>query len=167
MPVVVKGALELRKALREFSPDLGKETTKEIGAVLKPIAARARGFAPAKPLSGWIKSDKNHGRYAYDVTEVKRGIGYKTTPSKPNRRGFVVLAQLNNKSAAGAVYETAGRKSGLVGNFSPRLGSFSDTPAGKGRLIYQAWSENQGKATAAVLKAIETAADKLNAKVPK
>lgn len=164
MPVSVKGALELRKALRKFEPDLGKETTREIAGVLKPIAQRARGFAPAVPLSGWIKSPKNQGRYAYSLQEVRRGIGYKTTPSKPNRRGFVALAQINNKSAAGAVYETAGRKSGLVGNFSPRLGALTDTPAGKGRLIYKAWEENQGKATAAVLKAVESAAAKLNAR---
>jgi hypothetical protein len=163
MPVVVKGALELRKALRQFSPDLGKETTKEIAAVLKPITARARGFAPAAPLSGWVKSDKNHGRYAYALSEVKRGIGYKTSPSKPNRKGFVALAQINNKSAAGAVYETAGRKT-TGGNFVPRLPSLTNSPAGKGRLIYKAWEENQGKATAAVLKAIETSAAKLNAR---
>lgn len=162
MPVTVKGALELRKALKKFSPDLGKETTKEIAGVLKPIAARARGFAPASPLSGWVKSDKNQGRYAYSLPEVKRGIGYKTTPSKPNRRGFVALAQINNKSAAGAVYETAGRKTS-GGNFVPRLPALTSTPAGKGRLIFKAWEEDQGKATAAVLKAIETAAKKLNA----
>jgi hypothetical protein len=162
MPVTVKGALELRKALRQFSPDLGKETTREISAVLKPLAAKARGFAPAVPLSGWMKSEKNRGRYAYSLTEVKRGIGYKTTPSKPNSRGFVALAQVNNKSAAGAVYETAGRKTS-GGNFVPRLPALVDTPAGKGRLIYKAWNEDQGKATAAVLKAIETAAAKLNA----
>jgi len=56
MPTEVKGAVELRKALREFTPDLAKETQKEIGAVLKPITAKARGFIPsASPLSGWAK----------------------------------------------------------------------------------------------------------------
>lgn len=162
MPVTVKGATELRKALKQFAPDLGKETTKEIGLVLKPIAARARGFAPAIPLSHWVKP-VNNGRYAYALSEVKRGIGYKTTPSKPNRRGFVALAQINNKSAAGAVYETAGRKT-QGGNFVPHLPPLTSTDAGKGRLIYKAWAENHGKATAAVLKAIETSADKLNAR---
>jgi hypothetical protein len=163
MPVKVEGALELRKALRQFTPDLGKETTREIAAVLKPIAARAKGFAPAVPLSGWKKRPNSTGTFPqYDVGEVKRGIGYKATPSKPNRRGFVSLASINNKSAAGAIYETAGRKT-LGGNFTPNLPALTDSPAGQGRLIYKAWDENQGKATAAVLKAIETAAAKLNA----
>lgn len=161
MPVTLEGATSLRKALRKFTPDLGKETTKEIGLVLKPIAAKARGFAPAVPLTNWMKSERNNSRYAYSLTEVKRGIGYKTTPSKPNRQGFVALAQINNKSAAGAVYETAGRKT-TGGNFVPRLPALINTPAGKGRLIYKAWQEDNGKATAAVVKAIESAADKLN-----
>jgi hypothetical protein len=163
MPVVVKGALELRKALRQFSPDLGKETTREIAAVLKPLTARAKGFAPAVPLSGWMKRPNSTGTFPqYDAGEVKRGIGYKSTPSKPNSRGFVSLASINNKSAAGAIYETAGRKT-MGGNFSPKLPALTSSPAGQGRLIYKAWAENQGKATAAVLKAIETAAKKLNA----
>jgi hypothetical protein len=165
MPVSVKGALELRKALREFTPELGKETTKEIAAVLKPITARAKGFAPAAPLSGWMKRENSTGKFPqYDAGEVKRGIGYKTSPSKPNSKGFVALAQINNKSAAGAIYETAGRNTS-GGNFVPHLPSLTSTPAGKGRLIYKAWSEDQGKATAAVIKAIENAAAKLNAKV--
>jgi hypothetical protein len=32
------------------------------------------------------------------------------SPSKPNKNGFVALARILNKSAAGAIYETAGRK---------------------------------------------------------
>jgi hypothetical protein len=52
MPTEVKGATKLRKALREYEPDLAKETTKELGNLLKPIAAKARGFMPAEsPLS--------------------------------------------------------------------------------------------------------------------
>lgn len=166
MPVSVKGALELRKALKKFQPDLGKETTREIALILKPITTRAKGYvvSPA-PLSGWAKRPNSTGKFPqFDASTVKRGIGYKTTPSKPNRNGFVALAQINNKTAAGAIYETAGRKT-TSGNFVPHLVPLTNSPAGKGRMIYKAWEENQGKATAAVLKAIETAADKLNASV--
>lgn len=164
MPVSVKGALELRKALRKFEPDLAKDTRKEIAGVLKPITVKAKGYviAPA-PLSGWEKRPNSTGKFPqFDAAEVRRGIGFKTSPSKPNRRGFVALAQINNKTAAGAIYETAGRKT-LGGNFVPHLTPLTSSPAGKGRMIYKAWEENQGKATAAVLKAIESAADKLNA----
>jgi hypothetical protein len=37
MPTEVKGALALRKALRQFEPDLAKETSKKLAAALKPI----------------------------------------------------------------------------------------------------------------------------------
>jgi len=111
MPTEVKGGIALRKALRKFTPDLAKETQKEMASLLKPITSKARGFIPATaPISGWAKPATT-GRFPrYSAGEAKRGIGYKTTPSKPNRKGFRSLAQINNKSAAGAIYETAGRK---------------------------------------------------------
>jgi hypothetical protein len=110
MPVEVKGALALRKALKQFAPDLAKETQKELGFLLKPITSKARGFIPSQaPLSGWGKSPVS-GRFPeWSSGEAKRGIGFKTTPSKPNKSGFRSLARIVNASAAGAIYETAGR----------------------------------------------------------
>ena len=113
MPASVKGGVELRKALRQFTPDLAKETQKELGAILKPITAKARGFIPSTaPLSGWANSNQNGawGNRVWSSSAAKRGIGYKTTPSKVNRSGFRSLARIVNASAAGAIYETAGRK---------------------------------------------------------
>ena len=37
MPTEIKGAINLRKALRKFTPDLAKETQKEIASFLKPV----------------------------------------------------------------------------------------------------------------------------------
>ena len=110
MPTEVKGALDLRKALKKFTPDLAKETQKELGALLKPITLKARGFIPGDaPLSGWGKASVN-GRFPeWSSQAARRGIGYKTTPSKPNRSGYRALARIVNNSAAGAIYETAGR----------------------------------------------------------
>jgi len=110
MPVEVKGGIALRKALKKFAPDLAKETQKEIAGFLKPVTQRAKGFIPSQaPLSGWGKSSVN-GRFPeWSSSKAKRGIGYKTTPSKPNRKGFRSLSRIQNASAAGAIYETAGR----------------------------------------------------------
>lgn len=56
MPTEVVGAVALRKALNQYAPDLAKELSKELGAILKPIVAEARGFVPLKsPMSGWEK----------------------------------------------------------------------------------------------------------------
>jgi len=166
MPTEVKGATKLRKALREYEPDLAKETTKELGNLLKPIAAKARGFMPAEsPLSGWAERADGKGKFpTYNPSIAKKGITYKTSPSRPNNRGWRSLVTLLNKSAAGAIYETAGRKN-PGGNFSPRLGG---DVKGQGKLqgrgIFRAWNEDQGKTQGAVIKALEGAAAKFNAK---
>jgi hypothetical protein len=112
MPTEVKGAVELRKALKAFTPDLAKETQKELGNLLKPITNKARGFIPSNsPLSGWGKSSATiwGSDRIWSTGKAKRGIGYKTTPSKPNKQGFRALARIVNASAAGSIYETAGR----------------------------------------------------------
>jgi hypothetical protein len=210
MPVEVKGAVELRKALRKFTPDLAKETQKEIAQVLKPITAKARGFIPSSaPLSGWAKSGSGAWgtNRIWSTSDAKSGIGYKTTPSRANRSGWRSLARIVNASPSGSIYETAGRlnpqgrpQAPMTPVVAPRHANFgkitrsgnknqsmSNNPnagqqfidamnrtgnivdayqrgqgeAGratrkmKGRAIFRAWKEDQGKATAAVIKAIE------------
>ena len=196
MPTEVTGALELRKALRKIEPALAKETEKEIRNLLKVVAVKARGFVPSQaPLSGWGNAVGVWENRVFSTSDIKRGIGYSTAPSKPNKRGFRSIATIFNKSAAGAIYETAGRKnpqgqptqastkgkyssyidtSGKVNkSANPNAGSqFIDalpelvdsqqagksgrrTRKTKGRLLFRAWAEDQGKTNAAVLKAIE------------
>lgn len=169
MPAKVVGALALRKALKNFEPDLAKEVSKEITSFVKPIARNARGFLPSNEdaPSGWLKRENAQGRWAtryYDKSEASRGITYKTTPSKVNSKGFRALASVMNKSAGGAIYETAGRKSGITGKFTPQLGGEikGRYPKQSGRAIFRAFEDDRGKATAGVLKAIEKAAAKFN-----
>jgi hypothetical protein len=171
MPASVKGAVALRKSLRAFAPDLAKETQKEVAGALKPITKTAKGYFPddGQVLSGWLARENSQARFpSYNARIVKAGVGYKTSPSKPNRRGFRSLARVFNKSAAGAIYETMGRKtpsSRFVQNQSSKYGS-SMKGDGKmeGRALFRAYEENNGKARDAVLKAIKSAADKLNAR---
>jgi hypothetical protein len=201
--------------LREFTPDLAKQLPKEMAIALKPVVKTARGYAPSQSqiLSGWQPRPMGEGRFpTYNASMVKAGIGYKTTPSKPNRKGFRSLAQINNKSAAGAIYETAGRLNpngreqakrrevnipGMNSVYSTstgkNYGKSNNPEAGslfiqalnaqgeiknaykrtagqsgrasrkmKGRAIYRAWAEDQGKTNAAIIKAIEKSRDKFN-----
>jgi hypothetical protein len=170
MPTEVKGAINFRKALKQFTPDLAQETTKEIGNFLKPVVKNARGFIPSNSEipSGWLLGNQKGkwSRVAFDSAIAKRGIGYKTTPSKPNRRGFRSLVSILNKTAAGAIYETAGRKSGIEGRFTPRLqGSIvGSSQKQQGRAMFKAWQQDEGKAKGAVLQAIFNAANKFNAR---
>jgi hypothetical protein len=171
MPASVKGGIELRKALRKFTPDLAKETQQKIGGALKPIVKSAKGYLPddSSVLSGWLPRENSQGNFpTYTARVAKAGIGYKTTPSKPNSKGFRSLARVFNKSAAGAIYETMGRKtpsSRFVQNQTEKYGSqMKGNGKMDGRALYRAYEENQGKAKDAVLDAIKIAGDKLNSR---
>jgi hypothetical protein len=178
MPTKIQGVIAYRKALRKFEPELAKETTKQITLFLRPVVRNARGFMPsnAEVPSGWLKRENAKGRWAtrfYDASTARKGITYKSSPSKANRRGFRALASIFNKpvgdNVAGMIYETAGRNSGVTGRFTPKLGGElkGDKQKMTGRAIFRAFEEDQGKATAGVIKAIETSAAKFNARVKK
>lgn len=168
MPTSVQGALSLRKALKDFTPDLAKQTNKELANFLKPVVKSARSFIPGNSAvpSGWLVGNQKGTweRVAFDSGVAKRGIGYKTTPSKVNRSGFRALVSILNKTGAGAIYETAGRKSGVIGNFSPKLGGSIVGQGQKmqGRAMFKAYAEDQGKAKGHVLSAIFNASNKFN-----
>jgi hypothetical protein len=171
MPASVKGAVALRKSLRAFSPDLAKALPKEVAAALKPITKAAKGYLPddGQVLSGWLARENSQARFpTYNARIVKQGIGYKTTPSKPNRRGFRSLARVFNKSAAGAIYETMGRKTPQSRFVQNQQDKYSSQMKGnqkmEGRALFRAYEENNGKAREAVLAAIKNAANKLNAR---
>jgi hypothetical protein len=144
-------------------------------------------------LSGWTnplafgpQSTKYRPFPKYDQSEVQNGIVYK---AGSNNKGEVAGAKFTrrwqvayfvaNNSPGGAIFETSGRKSGPGGNkntkslnknageqFMQSLNSFSligPSTAFKGRLIYRAWAENQGRASHAVNLAINTAVATFNA----
>lgn len=119
MPTEVENALELRLALKKYMPDLSKETQTQMANALRPVVARARGFIPAdaRLLSGWVKGTAsidttNYRAFpTFSSSDAKRGLGYRVTPSRPNKSGFVSLARIQQANAGGAIYETAGRLS--------------------------------------------------------
>ena len=197
MPVEVKGVIALRKALNAYAPDLAKELTAEITKSLKVIQKDARGFIPSMAPNNLY--DKAQGRQItaktsmfrtfntegrlrmfplYNAAEIKRGIVYRTGYGKPNAKGFRSLFRVRNLTAAGAIYEIAGR---LHPNGDPR--SKSNNPrAGarfvqqgalygrktgssgdmRGRVIFRAWDQDQGKQLAHIMQAIENTRVKFN-----
>lgn len=181
--VEIRGNADLRKAFRTFTPNLEKELKKELRLALKPVVIAARGFVPAEsPMSGWSGRSFSEGRFpTYNAGTIRSGITYKTTPSKINRNGFSSMASIQNKSAAGAIFEGAGRKNPQGQRWvGPKAGSNSNTVSkspnprageqfiknlpplvsslkGRGRLIYRAWAQSQGRAEGAAMKAIDKA----------
>jgi len=197
MPVAIKGVRETVKALRKLDPEMLKEMNKEVRLAMTPIRDKARGYAPSPQpdnLFNWnentvgrkitarssmFRTFNTEGRARmfplYDVDTVKKGIYYSQAPSKKNRNGWQALYFVANKSAAGAIYETAGRASepsnrgyrsnnpGAGAHFVSRMGPlYGDKQAERGRMIYRAWKEDEGKAQDAVYRAIEKTVDNFN-----
>jgi hypothetical protein len=106
----IEGALKLRRALLHYELDLADETKAEVEKALIPIEDKARGFATVPAgLSSWFK--QSNGSFpSANLGEIRRGIQSSADASKPNRRGWVSLARVENTSRAGAIFETAGRK---------------------------------------------------------
>jgi len=107
---------------------------------------------------------------------AKRGIKVHIGRTKPNRNGFVTFYQLQNNSAAGAIMETSGRRHPAGQPWDPKNKShdyshsrnpgaglhFNNSMGGRmvgtgklrGRVLYRAWNEDQGKALNHVYKAV-------------
>jgi hypothetical protein len=184
MQVRIEGVKETRKAIRQFAPDLNKELNTELKRALSPIVKKARGFVPSdSPMSGWAARSFSEASFPFfNAGIIKSGIGFTTKPGKTTRSGFTSNARIFNKSAAGAIYETAGRANNGQGQawvgpkaggeskkvsrsnwegagtkFIENLGPLTSSTKGRGRLILKAWALDQGKAYGAAIKAIDKA----------
>ena len=204
MPVNITGVQGTLSAMRKFDPDLYKQMNKQIRGAMIPIRDKARGFAPANSsmLSNWSNtgSSDETAKYRpfpkYDQSEVQKGITYNQGANKRNASGFSMTHYVANRSAGGAIYETAGRKNpngqpvfkrtaftpttyretgrGYNKSLNPNAGRQFISAAGQiygnsrdykdqGRMIFRAWSEDQGRAARAVNLAIDVAVKTFNA----
>jgi len=185
MPINVSGVKELQKALREVDPTLNITMRKYIKAQMIPVRNDARGYLPSNSevLSGWTKLAgiigpmKYRAFPQYDESVAKKGIVYREGKNQRNRAGFSSIFYVANTTAPGAIYETAGRKNPFGDPKSKSLnptagrqfigaagGQLNMKGAGKskGRAIYRAWAEDNGRIVPAVLKAINYTATKFN-----
>lgn len=194
MPVVVEGIVGLRKALRNYAPDLQKQMDTEIRAALKEVVKDARAKVPdSTRLYNWTdtgferksRTGRDRAFPAYNPTLIRRGMTYSLGKQRRNRTGFVSLFTLFNKSAIGAIVETAGRANPGGSNRSqsnnPNAGAMFNTTLSnqvgalrnykgnnqqkaKGRLLFAAYAENQGRALDTIMKAIDKATKQFNAR---
>ena len=187
MPIRVEGVNEVKRALRKFDPDLFKEMNKEISTELKSITTEAKLHVPQTFLSGAMDAGKERASRtsrsrafpAYNSSTIRRGLTYSLARKRGNTRGWTAAYSLVNKSAIGAIVELAGTKHPygdprsqsnnpqagrqFIEALNRDAGTVERVGKGQGRLMYQALAANQGKARDAILKAIETAANKFKA----
>ena len=118
MPTEVKGLIELKKALKDYAPALATQLDDQIAIALGGVVKKAQSYVPNdSPLSNWSyrkRSEKNAEGLRkfplFNAARVVKNIKYSSVPRKTNRRGFKAVYFIINKSAEGAIYETAGRK---------------------------------------------------------
>jgi hypothetical protein len=182
MPAVeLRGNSDLRKALRQFAPDLDKELKAELRKALSPVVRKARGYVEGNAMTNWNAASSETAKFPkYNSSLISKGIGFSTGVTKRNKNGFSSMAKIYNRTAAGAIYEQAGVKNpqgqpwvgpkGPAGSkyshsnnpnagqqFINNLPPIVSSLKGQGRLIYRAWAESKGVAEGAAMKAIDKA----------
>ena len=177
---------EIRVALQEVVADAKAKVPGSPPGNLYNWAGKGR-----EPLT---RTGKLRAFPVYDPQLIRRGLTYSIGQQKRNRQGFAGMFSLFNKDAAGSIIELAGRvhpqgrkqkANRAYGESSKDIGQSNNPDAGRiftlamndlplkqydkfqrnrGRLLYAAYAENQGKALDAVMRAIDKAAKALNAR---
>jgi len=116
MPVEVVGVKDVLKGLEFIDEDMRQRIRAAIDPLMRGVSDKAKTFVPGngEVLSGWSKAINPTINYKpfpkYDASVVKAGIGYNAGENKTQKNGFKVSNYVYNVSAAGRIYETAGRK---------------------------------------------------------
>lgn len=105
--VETKGFRNTLASLKQLDPDVNKEVTKTLRDSANELRGEAQGLVNPQGLSGWKR-----WRGGYDATTIRGGI--KTTTAKRRKRGTAVsnVIGVSNTTAAGVIWELAGRRSG-------------------------------------------------------
>lgn len=151
----VEGLDETITYLKQFDKETLKALNKELYGVMRELVAEARSLAPAvTPMSGWAEPSKYGAewgtRLLFNANKVKTGIRSKIgTVRHPNSNTTSRTYLLINANPAGAIYETAGRKTrgkGVNGRgFITQIENDSGMVViGKqGRIVWKAVYENR------------------------
>lgn len=162
--IVLVGVKETLNALKQFDKDAVKEFNKVINSELRGAKKDAQAFVSAKPpLSGWStqparnpRSRNGAGWPQWDQSIIKSGITSSKAEGKVNRaQGYTTSAgALKNRSAAGAIYELAGRKARGTGTF---ISNLENKEGNASRLIWKSVDKNKDRIIKNVYNALEDA----------
>ena len=123
--IVLDGADEALKAIKALAPDLDKDLKAKFREIGDRIVRDARGNVPSSsPLSRWERIPKDPVGWAaargrrtraggggfptFNSGQIKAGI--KAGTGKPKGAKFGALLYVQNKDAAGSIFEVVGRR---------------------------------------------------------
>lgn len=168
--VVLNGYNDFKKKLKVADADLRKEMDKEIKSFITPVSSLAKTYVPNVVMRNWTSGGKGEwsDRIGWDQPSVAKGIVVRQGGKRSRGSATSAAWRIQNKSAAGAVYELAGRKSsgkGIAGmSFINAITLRGGRPS---RLIWRAWDEKGGEQaiTQAVVETIHKFENELQRKL--
>lgn len=175
--IVLTGIKETLDALKEFDKDAVRRFNKVINSELanaeRDAHNLARGIGNGKtdtPMSGWRtynaanprrSSRGGAGWPAWSTGEVIAGIRKTKAQGKVSRNYTTSAGSLVNKSAAGAIFEVAGRNSGAKAFGRSQGEQFMRTLSARfkpaSRLIWRVVDKDRAKIEANVKRALDEA----------
>ena len=163
--VVLTGIKETLDALKEFDKKAVSNFNKVINSSLTDAERTARGFVKSdSPMSGWKKTDAvaprtrgGRGWPAYHQGIIQHGIRKTKTQGKVRGDYTTSAGALVNKSAAGAIIEVAGRKSGGKGTGIKFIRNLTDEIKNPSRLVWQSVDAKRSEIQRKVVSALNDA----------
>jgi hypothetical protein len=170
--VVLTGVKETLKALEKFDKDAVKSFNKVINSELRNAKKDAQGFVKADaPLSGWStqparnpRSRGGAGWPAWDQSVIRAGISSSKAEGKVRRDYTTSAGALKNRSAAGVIYELAGRSNRGTGTF---ISNLEKQESQASRLVWKSVDKNKDRIINNVEKAFNNVKSQLQKNLEK
>lgn len=171
--LVIFGLKDTRKALKDYAPEVLKEMNKEIRGVGKSLTLLSKGNIPEKPpMRGWREvtaangsSRGGSGWPAWNASEIRKGVKFKTGGRRKKGSNISDAYALINESAAGAIFELAGRRSNGAGTGVQFIENLNRVRRAS-RAIWNALDERgKEEIQKGILDAIKKAEDQLQARL--
>lgn len=163
--IVFTGIKETISALKTFDKEAVKEFNKVVNSELSIAKKDAQSYVTAKPpLSGWNTQPARNPRTrggagwpAWDQSIIKAGISSTKAEGKVRKNYTTSAGALVNRSAAGVIYELAGRKN-RTGNF---ISNLEKKEGNASRLVWKSVDKNKDRIIKNFGKALDDAKAKL------
>jgi len=177
--VQTSGFRETLNELKDIDPAMRKEILKMTRRSAQDLQQEAQSYVNGQGLSGW-----NNWRGGYDPGTIRSGI--KITRAKRRKRGSTIsnVVGVENTTAAGVIWELAGRRSNGAqprSGINPKTGRTYGNGVGfvrairarsgqtASRLVWHAWDTEAGfhidKARDSLINAIDNATRKIQSKL--
>jgi hypothetical protein len=162
--IVLTGIKETLKALEAFDKEAVKGFNKVVNSELNSAKKDALSYVDAEPpLSGWAtqparnpRSRGGAGWPAWDQSVIKSGISVTKAERKVRKDYTTNAGALKNKSAAGVIYELAGRKNKSSGKNS-FISNLESKAFSASRLVWRSVDKNKERIETNIARALEDA----------